>query len=121
LANSAGSLRSSKRNPDSCFSSNRFPATVAITFGSDRPRFSLGQDKVTLACLQRGLDSSRGAAAPGSEGPSTSRTISSRSTRAAARAFSSGVSPGTGTNVPLDCSPAMLSAAASGESAVSIR
>ena len=33
------------------------------------------------------------------------------STRAAARAFSSGVSPGTATNVPLDCSPAMASAA----------
>ena len=42
-------------------------------------------------------------------------------TRAAERALSSGVSPGTGTKVPDDCSPAIASAACSSGKAVSTR
>ena len=51
----------------------------------------------------------------------TSSSGSRRSTRAPARAFSSGVSPGTATKVPDDCSPAITSTARRGSSAVSIR
>ena len=58
----------------------------------------------------------------GSEGVGTaSSSTVSRSIRAAARAFSSGVSPGTVTNVPLDCSPAMISTARRGSMIVSTK
>jgi len=46
-------------------------------------------------------------------------STSSRSTRAPERALSSGVSIGSATKVPLDCSPAIVSAARCGSSPVS--
>ncbi len=58
----------------------------------------------------------------GSEGLGTgSSSTVSCSIRAEARAFSSGVSPGTGTKVPLDCSPAMISTARRGSMIVSTK
>ena len=88
--------------------------------GSEGPQFVSGQDRVTRARRQSDA-ASLGRRAPGSVGSGTVSRGSSASTRAAARAFSSGVSPGMGTKVPLDCSPAIASAAACGSRAVSIR
>jgi hypothetical protein len=86
-------------------------------FGSEGPRFSTGQDTVMRACRC----GRSGRPAPGSEGAGTSPSGVMASTRAAARALSSGVSPGTGTKVPEDCSPASIAAASSSGQAVSIR
>jgi len=47
--------------------------------------------------------------------------VSTRSTRARERRASSSVSPGRATKVPLDCSPAMVSATFSGAMPVSTR
>ncbi|KTS37599.1 hypothetical protein NS228_00040 [Methylobacterium indicum] len=110
---------SRRRRPVSGRSSNRLPATVARRFGREGPRFSIGQDRVTRARRRRAGSI---AAVVGSEGASTGASNTSRrSTRAAERSLSSGVSPGTGTKVPLDCSPAIVSATRRGSLAVSRR
>ena len=80
---------------------------------------SRGQESVTNARCQICL--SFGCIAPGKVGVMTGSNASSCSIRAAARSLSSGVSAGTGRNVPEDCSPAMISAACIGSIAVSMR
>ena len=118
-AKDCGRRMSSTRRPVNCRSSNRLPPTVASMLGKDGPRFSIGQDNVTRA--RRSLVEST-AAVVGNEAAATgSSRISSVSMRAAERSFNAGVSPGTGTNVPLDCSPAIISTARRGSMLVSIR
>ena len=118
-AKACGRRNPSTRSPVSWRSSNRLPATVASRLGNDGPRLAIGQDRVRRARRRR---VGSAASVLGRDGaPTGPSRISSRSTRAAERAFSSGVSPGTATNVPLDCSPAMISAALRGSIAVSIR
>ena len=110
---------SSSLSPLTALSSNRLPATVATRLGSDGPRFASGQDRVTVARVMRSPST---LPADGSERRGTASSRMSRATtRAAERSLSSGVSPGTATKVPLDCSPAMISAARRGSIGVSSR
>jgi hypothetical protein len=79
---------------------------------------SSGHDSVTRARTARRAGSTP--ALGRLRGRSRASTVTP-STRAAERALSSALSPGTDTNVPLDCSPAMASATRSTSAVVSIR
>ena len=48
-AKASGSRRSSRRSPETCFSSKKLPATAASRLGSEGPRLSRGQESVTRA------------------------------------------------------------------------
>lgn len=82
--------------------------------------FDTGQDKVTRA-VRRVASPDLGSPEPGSDGAATSPSSIKSSTRAACPARSSSVSPGTRTKVPVDCSPAIVSAACCNGKAVSIQ
>ena len=80
-----------------------------------------GLDRKADLGIRRGCRAARGGVRLREGRDGQRLEIGRQSTRAATRAFSSAVSPGTGTNVPVDWSLAIFSAIGAGSPAVSIR
>ena len=113
--------------PDSSCNSYKLPATVASRLGSEGPKLCSGNE-MTIRPRRYSIRPvfepgvfERGALLPGKLGVATISSASMRTTCAPKRSFSSLVSPGTDTKVPLDCSPAITAAACSSGCGVSIR
>ena len=81
VGEASGNRTSRMRRPENCFCSNRFPATVAMRFGSDGPIFSSGQESVVRAVTR--CAPPPGAPEPGRLGGSTAPSTFNLSTLAA--------------------------------------
>ena len=112
-----GSFMSTTRMPVRPLIENVPPIAMVISADRSVPTASIGKPMSTSARLK----GPRSPSPAGSEGCGAGFSMRIASTCAATRAFSSSVSPGKATKVPVDWSLAILAASASMLADVSIR
>ena len=115
--NSSGSDSPTTLTPVSSAIENTPPIAIVVSAARSVPIASIGN--ASSASARRYAPACR--PARGKLGTATGGSARTDTTRAATRAFSSGVSPGSGTNVPVDWSDAIFAATRSGSPSVSIR